>query len=343
MVKPHTQNSISFRLEYALFGILIALVVFGVAVLVVPLGYQIWYAGRVYPGVQVAGIPIGGLSIAKAEEKLTTTLTYPQSGRLVLQDGANSWLVKPAQLGILLDAGSSARAAFQIGRNGGFFNRLEIQLAARRNAINLSPVLVFDQRMTFLFLNQIAGEIDSPLLEPQIQITGTEVNITPGSVGRSLDYSQSLERISAQVAGLQDGIVPLVVQTTNPVILNVEEQAQLARNLLSAPLTLTMPAGQTDSQGPWTFTPETLGQMLAFEVVQMNGTSQYQVTVQSEMLRDFLLRLQPDISLVPENTRFIFNDETRQLEVIKNAAIGRQLNIEESIKQYSQPAGCRCA
>lgn len=332
MVKPRPQNSISFRLEHALFGILMALIVFGMAVLVVPLGYQVWYAGRIFPGVEVAGIPVGGLSVAKAEEALTTTLTYPQSGRLVLQDGEKSWLVKPARLGILLDAVSSARAAFQIGRNGGFFNRLEVQLAARRDEINLSPVLVFDQRMAFLFLNQIEGEINSPLLEPKIQITGKDVNITSGSVGRSLDYAQSLERISAQVAALQDGIVPLVVQTTNPVILNVEEQAQLARNLLSAPLTLTMPAGQPDSQGPWSFTPESLGQMLAFEVVQINGASQYQVTVKSDLMRDFLVRLQPDLSLAPENSRFIFNDDTRQLEVIKNATIGRQLNIEESIK-----------
>lgn len=332
MAKPRQSTTLSFKLEYALFGLLMAVAIFGAAVLTFIFGYQLVYTGQVYPGVMVGGISVGGLSIAEAESKLNSSLTYPYTGRLVLQNGNQSWLVAPAQLGVILDSGSSARAAYQIGRNGSFFNRLDIQMAARQDNINLSPVMVFDQRTAFLYLNELAFQIDTPMQEPQISIINTVVSINPGSVGQSLDYAASLENIAAQVSTLQDGIIPLVVHEVNPVIINVDEQAELARKLLSEPLSLKMPGSQPDSQGPWTFTPENLGKMLAFEVVQIDGTSQYQVTIKTELLRDFLRRLQPDLHLEPENTRFMFNDETQQLEVIEKATIGRELNIPESIK-----------
>jgi vancomycin resistance protein YoaR len=319
-------------MEYAFFGILVAVAVFGMMVLVITLGYQFWYAGRIFPGVQVAGIPVGGLTVADAQEKIRNSLTYPLTGRLVLKYADKSWLLSPSQLGVMLDSESSSRAAFSIGRTGNLFNRLDVQLVSRRNGIDLSPILIFDQRMTFAYLDQIATEINRPLEEPSIQIDGTTVSISPGISGLSLDYTASMANISSQIATLQDGLVPLVVQETHPVIINVDEQAELVKKLLSENLTLSMPSGQPDSQGPWVFTPENLSKMLAFEVVQTDGSSLYQVSIKTEVLREYLTSLQPDLYLAPQNTRFMFNDDTRQLEVIKSAIIGRDLNVEESIK-----------
>ncbi|MEN6524674.1 MAG: VanW family protein [Anaerolineaceae bacterium] len=330
--KPGMANSRKFQAEFAFFGILLAVAVFGMAILVITFGYQFWYAGRIFPGVQVAGIPVGGLSIADAQEKIRTSLTYPQTGHLILQYADKSWLLTPSQLGVMLDSETSSRAAFEIGRNGNLFNRLDVQLASRRNGTNLSPVFIFDQRIAFAYLNQIAAEINRPLEEPSIQIDGTTVSILPGVSGLNLDYSASMASISSQIATLLDGLVPLIVQEANPVIINVDEQAELVRKLLSENLTMSMPAGQPDSQGPWVFTPEELSKMLAFEVVQTDGSSQYQVSIKTEVLREYLTRLQPDLYLSPQNTRFMFNDDTHQLEVIKSAIIGRSLNVEESIK-----------
>ena len=332
ITEPNKIHPRKFQMEYALFGILLAVAVFGMMVLVITLGYQFWYAGRIFPGVQVAGIPVGGLTVADARDKIESTLTYPLTGRLVLQYADKSWLLSPSQLGVMLDSESSSRAAFAIGRTGNLFNRLDLQLASRKKRVNLSPILIFDQRMTFTYLDQIATEINRPLEEPSIQIDGTTVRISPGISGLCLDHTASMANITSQIATLQDGLVQLVVQETHPVIINVDEQVELVKKLLGENLTLSMPSGQPDSQGPWIFTPEDLSKMLAFEVVQTNGSSLYQVSVKTEVLREYLTNLQPDLYLAPQNTRFMFNDDTRQLEVIKSATIGRDLNIEESIK-----------
>jgi vancomycin resistance protein YoaR len=50
------------------------------------------------------------------------------------------------------------------------------------------------------------------------------------------------------------------------------------------------------------------------------------------MLRTYLKNLGLNLTVQPENARFIFNDDTRKLEVIKKAVIGRSLDLEGSIR-----------
>ena len=50
------------------------------------------------------------------------------------------------------------------------------------------------------------------------------------------------------------------------------------------------------------------------------------------MLIQYLSNLSPNLQTFAQNARFIFNDETRQLDIMQNAVIGRQLNVQSSMK-----------
>jgi hypothetical protein len=54
----------------------------------------------------------------------------------------------------------------------------------------------------------------------------------------------------------------------------------------------------------------------------MSRGATYQVTLQREALLNFLSNLAPTLAKDPQNARFIFNDDTRQLELIQHAVIG---------------------
>ena len=49
-------------------------------------------------------------------------------------------------------------------------------------------------------------------------------------------------------------------------------------------------------------------------------------------LAAFLEPLAPDLERQPENARFIFNDETRQLDLLREAIIGRSLDVPATIQ-----------
>ncbi len=72
--------------------------------------------------------------------------------------------------------------------------------------------------------------------------------------------------------------------------------------------------------------------MLNIERVEVSGTERYQVALNSAQLRTFLTDLAPSLEVQPVNARFIFNDDTRELEVIEPAVIGRTLLVEDTIQ-----------
>ncbi|MEN6408622.1 MAG: VanW family protein, partial [Anaerolineaceae bacterium] len=110
------------------------------------------------------------------------------------------------------------------------------------------------------------------------------------------------------------------------------EQANLARQMLSQPLTLTLPDTAEGDPGPWTIDPSTLAKMLSIERVENGGSAKYQVVVSSNALRAYLSELVPVVKRVPQNAHFIFNDDTRQLDLIASAVRGRTLDVEATIR-----------
>ena len=141
-------------------------------------------------------------------------------------------------------------------------------------------------------------------------------------------------RIRGQLTTLTDGIIPLVVRETPPVILDATAQADLARRILSAPLTITVPEAVSGDPGPWTFQPDELAAML---VISARGRCPGCALPGGAGLclncARFLDQIAPSFIRSSENARFIFNDDTRQLELIQPAVIGRALDIDTSLQQ----------
>ncbi len=322
--------------EQALIALILGVALFMALTAAFIVGAQIWFAGRIFPGVSVGGIAVGGLTPAAATAAIQNAVTYPQTGQILLQDGQNGWLAKPQELGLFLDPGASAQAAFKVGRQGSLFARLSSQFDAWYRGESLPPTLVFDQRLAYQYLANIARQIDRDVSEASLSINGTEVVVRSGEVGRMLDIEASLQLVSAQVQTLQDGLVPLVVRETPPLILDVSAQAEIARRILSQPLTLTMPDGMSAEGAPWVFDQQTLASMLAIERVKEGGGETYQVGLNSRALVSFLTNLAPDLQTYPVNARFIFNDDTRQLDLLEPAVIGRTLDVEASLQAIQE-------
>lgn len=318
-------------LEHFLLSLFLGVVTFFVITGLFILGFQIFYAGRIFPGVSMAGVELGGLTPSEAADKINQEWTYSKTGRILLQDGANGWVATPQELGLFLDPGATASAAFDYGRSGGLLGRAYDQFDGWYDGVDLTPALVFDQRLARNYLTQLATQIDKPVIEANLGVQGTEVIVRSGETGRTLDIDASLAAITDQVTSLQDGLVPLVINETRPVILNVDEQADIARQILSQPLTLTLPAGMEADGAPFVLEPATLAGMLSIERVRDGNNEKYRVGLNPDLLVQYLSSLAPGLQQYPLNARFIFNDDTRQLDLLQNAIIGRQLNVQNSL------------
>jgi vancomycin resistance protein YoaR len=296
------------------------------------LGFNLAYANKIYPGVSVGGVDLSGLTPAKAEERLRLQIKYPMTGKIAFQEGANVWIARPEDLGFILDAPTSAHAAYLVGRNGSLFSRTAAQFSAWSEGKNLPPLFVLDERIAQYYLKGIAAQVDVPIIEASLSVNGVDVVVRSGQVGRNLDIPAAIQAIRAQLTTLTDSIIPLVVLETPPVILDATAQAELARRILSAPLTITVPDAVSGDPGPWTFQPDELASMLVIERVDDAQGVHYQVGLDSSKLRGFLGQIAPSFVRAPENAHFIFNDDTRQLDLIQSAVIGRALDIQTSLQ-----------
>jgi vancomycin resistance protein YoaR len=323
-------------ISQAILALLIGFGLLALLVVSLPSIYSRMYAGRIFPGVTVGGLDLSGLSADQAATLIAKRLDYPQRGKIVFQEGTSLWTANPAALGLTLDTQTTALAAYNLGRTGSLTARMADQWRAWSSGVELAPWFVFDQRVAQSYLQGIAGQVDRPIIEATLGISGVDVVVNSGQVGRTLDVANALSSLDAQMKTMTDGLIPLVVKETPPVILDATAQAELARQILSAPLTLRIPNAEPGDPGPWSFEPAALVPMLTINRVKTDNGETYQVGLSPDMLRTFLMNVAPPLSREPQNARFIFNDDTRQLEVIQPAVIGRALDIDSSLAQINQ-------
>ena len=298
-------------------------------------GYGLYFAGRIYPGLSVAGTDLSGLTLEDASAQLAQKLSYPENGRIIFQ-GEQIWIAKPSELGLYLDPQTSALAAYNFGRQGGYLSRLASRFRAWNSGIDLPPLLIYDQRVAYRYVSSIAAQLFIPTREATLSITGTEVVAVPGQVGRMVDIEATLAPLEAQLRSLADGLLPVVIRDAPPQILDASQQAEIARRILSAPLSIQIEGTQEGDPGPWVFDQQTLAGMVTIGRLETPEGARYQVGLNAESLRGFLQGIAAELERQPENARFIFNDETRQLEVIQPAVIGRRLNVDATILAINQ-------
>ncbi len=312
------------------------LVLFALGLAVILAGFRFANAGRIFPGVRVGWVELSGLTPAEAAVVLSVEYQYPHNGKILLRDGEQLWTTAPHQLGVLFDAEHNAQAAYLVGRSGPILERLGDQFQAWYQGLTLPVKMTFDQRIAALYLDNIAAQIDIPTIEASLHINGLDVVVQEGQIGRRLDTAATLTLIETLTQSMIDGEIPLVIDEDPPIIMDVAAQAQIARQVLSAPLTITMPGAGEGGPGPWMFAREDLAGMLLIERVSTPEGEAYQVRLSEDRLRSFLSVIAPDLEKQAANARFIFNDDTRQLDLIEPAAHGQSVDIETTIQAVNQ-------
>lgn len=304
--------------------------------LVFSLGFQMAHFGRILPGVSMAGVDLSGISRNEAVSLLSQELTYPLTGEVTLIYGDRSWTFTPSELGLHLDGEASANAAYSFGRSLWPWENVAEKIQSMQGGINLAPRLLFNGLETQAALERVATELNRPTVEAVLTVSGLNVQVTPGQIGLTLDTEKTAAWLASQLLLMQDVEVPLAVVEQPPRILDASAQAAIAQSLLSEALTITAGGNYENNPGPWTIEPETLAGMLSVERVDSETGAHYQIGLNSQQLGAFIASLAPEVAANPENTRFIFNDETRQLEVVRSSVVGRTLQLEESIRHVNE-------
>jgi vancomycin resistance protein YoaR len=293
-------------------------------------GARIVYADKAFPGVHAGGIDLSGLHASEIQAKLRSAFTYPDSGLIVLHDEDRLWTPSPADLGVMVDYDQMVQTALNTGRSGSIGQQIQDQIRTWFSGQSIPSVVNFDQQQASNYLSQIADEIDLPQIEATIGVDGIDVIMRPGQIGRQMDISSSMQLLVEPISLLHDAQIDLIVEELPPIVLDASEGAEIASEILSEPLVLI-----ADEQS-WTFEQNTLAGLLTFNLSQTPGTSEYSVGLLPEVLESFLAPLADELNVSAENPRFIFNDDTGELDLLQPSTIGRELDLAETIDRIQE-------
>lgn len=289
------------------------------------------HSGQIMPGIAMLGVDLSGMQLGEAAQTLATHISLSNDSTITLSYGDIYLPILPEQIGLHLDLAASARKAFEYGHRGSLGSILAYQLFCRYDSCDIQPIVTFDEQVAFDYLRQAASQYDRPLQEAGLTLEGTRVVAVPGQVGRHLDVLASIDRIAEHVKRADFSPIPLVVHEQYPQILDASPFASQAQQTLSRPFELIVPQGQPDAGKVFPIPPAEMAPMLVFNRYQTDGGTTIQPQFRQDLLLAYLKDLAGRVDIQPQNPRFIFNDDTRQLDLLAHAIIGREMDVEKTL------------
>lgn len=332
MEKRNAHSNTFERVVFIIFGgLIMGILLFAGAVI----AYQNTYRDKIYRGVSVDNVVVGGMTRQEAKEKLDLEIRYPfeSSFRFTYRDKV--WQASAQELGFHPQSEKMAENAFQIGRSGGLLDRITTQISTVLHGVAIQPVFLFDERVAFNYITKIAEEIDMPMEDPSIVLQGSEVVIVPGKSGLMLDRQITMTLLQIYAQNLQSAEIELPVAVLEPTEANLGEQKQILDNLLSRDFVL-----YTDDErgvlSAGSIPADVLAGMIDFEPVMTDGNLKIEMTPKTEPFYTRLLEIGSNVFRQAKDARFDFDDATHTLRLISHAETGKEIDIEKSLENIAE-------
>ena len=301
-VRPARSHS---RIDFFVIWLCVAvLALFGVFA-----GWQYWHTARIFSGVHVAGIPVGGDTRATALLRLYEELTpYPLAPIRLAYEG-RQWVLGTALLAPQANLENAVNQAYLVGRQGGLLARLESQWQALIRQRVVWPEIHISEGAVRQAVGKAAAQVRRP---GRSAVTIGDLSL-PSQAGLEVDISATTRRILAQVAKGQPGVVPL-------------------QTLITAP-----PPGSTLPFEPFssiTLQHETSGIQFALDAAQLkelvpSGDPQF---LNEEALRAIVVGWAEQVFVPAQDARLHFDENAGRLLVLQPSQTGQRLHIDLTVE-----------
>ena len=295
------------------------------------LAFELYYAKRIYPGVWVWTVGVGGKRPEEAAAVLEDGLGL-NAPLVYLRSPDRSWGVRPTDLGLRLNPQATLALAYQLGRDRSWAGNLLTHLRLLAYGENFPPIVVYDERVARFYLEALAEQVDLSPTDATLSLDGVVPIANPARSGRYLDVEATLVALVPAVTRLAPAEVEMVVHEIPPATTDAEQALAEAEALLADSLMLVLAHPREGDPGPWALPPEQLATML----VARAESGALHAALDEDALRAYLEGLAPALVIEPVDARFHFNEGTGQLEPISPSTEGRALDVGASVVRIVQ-------
>ncbi len=311
--------------------------------------YDAAYQNRIFEGVSVNGVALGGLTPAQAAALLSSRLPAMEEERLLLQGAGQSWVATTSDLGIRLDAATTAQEAYRLGRMGSgvelWLERFALWRGTSGTGVG-QPLYARDGVAVEALLTRIANEVAQDPQDSLLQVQGLSVSAIPARPGRQLDVDASRERL-VQALAAGERSVELVVTERSPHVIGAEVAAPKAQALIAWPLVLFMEQPEVRTEGgsvvptterrQWMVDRVRLAEMLfLFSEPTESGQYAWNVRLKPEALRAEVEQIAAAVAREPRDARFDYDPNTGQVTPLVVSQEGLRLDVDATMASIEQ-------
>ncbi len=200
------------------------------------------WRGKVLPGVRLAGVNVGGDTMATARRSITDRARALEHDGLVAVAGDEHFAFTPADVGLDLDEDGALATVARAGRHENLAAQAMGVVTRRLDPLEVRWHSSYDDARLARTVEAWARRFDQAPADGGIRIDGATVSTVAPREGRRLLQDEARELVSAALHGRVGSPFHLPVETSAPTVglAEVDRAAAEARRLLAGPATVVV-------------------------------------------------------------------------------------------------------
>ncbi len=229
--------------------------------------YASSHQGRIFQGVYVAGLDLGGLSAAAARARLDDYFAEYADRPPTLTAGDQTFQVTPAEAGARLDSAATIAAAMNWGRQGSLWDQSRAWARALVHGVPIAPAIHLDPDAAHGSIAAIAASVDKPAIDATLTFGASgRPEIVPDVTGTRLDFFATESLLADRITTFARDPVPMVTEDDHADVTT----ASLAPNLPEADAAVDAPLILSFDDAVWHIPSDNLRPLLGVDPATSN-------------------------------------------------------------------------
>ena len=284
------------------------------------------YRNRIFPGVQVLGIDLSGMTPEDAQASLAIAVQSYTPPPVTLRYGDQIWPLSAKDMGIKVSVNDSLVQAYAAGRNGNFIQNLEAQWQLFWRGKRLQPSVSVDPGQVEQTVLDRTAHLNRSVTESHVTLSDLQVVITSAHPGQLVDTEATTSAIIRQAESGRGGIVDVQVRELPVTGAVPTASKQAIEETLSQPILISDPNG--DFQ--FSLDPATLSSIVSW-MPDTEKVGQLKPKVNVEALKPIVESWSKQVYRPPLNARFDYNTKTQQLVELASSINGYELDVDTTV------------
>ena len=289
------------------------------------------YRDKIYPGVQVMGIDLGGMTWDQAHQTLTQAASHYTPPPLALRHEDQIWPLSPEALGVQVQVEDTLTQAFALGRNGSPLDNLAAQWDAFWNGAVFQPTVTANPGMVEQTVREITAPLNHAVVESQVTLSELQVVITSSHPGQMVDVEATTDAIIRRIENGMGGLVDVRIQDLLPAGTVPTTSKETIEATLSQPILLTDPHGNFQ----FSLDPATLASLVTW-LPAAEQVDQVQPEVDTDALYPIVQAWAEQVYRPPLDARFDYDPKRDQLIELSPSAHGYELDVDATVEAIVQ-------